>query len=184
MRRYGIEAKYWLKVDDKVLETMPSDLFMYEKSTSGGMFNVQYHAIEFSHDPLDDISQIVDMLHSADTAVRRELKQLGYNEAGLDHIHFNIELTAEEARKVLGYMEKFTTVKIFSPQTEPFQKIEDLSKQAAMEMGDENYSPDGIIIRRGEAVCYHTGFGKITAEGLRDFYTNVDAFLKDLNDVE
>ena len=180
MRRYGIEAKYWLKIDDKVVETMPSCLFMYEKSMPEGTFNVQYHLIEFSHKPLDNISQIVDMLHSADVVVRRELKQLGYNETGLDHIHFNIELTAEEARKVLGYMEKFRTIKIFFPKTEPFQKIEDLRKQAAMEMGNENYLSDGFIIRRGEFICYHTWFKKIAADCLKNFYMNVDIFFKKL----
>jgi hypothetical protein len=57
-----------------------------------------------------------------------------------------------------------------------------LSKQAAMEMGNENYLPDGFIIRREEVICYHTWFKKIAADCLKKFYMNVDIFLKSLND--
>ena len=121
------------------------------------------------------------MLSAADMVVRRELAYLGYDETGLKHIHFNVELTENEAKKVLGDMEKFTTVNIFFPPTEAFQKIRDLNERAALSMGDDNYSrEDNMMIRRGENICYHTWFTKFTIEGLKDFYNNLDILLKSM----
>jgi hypothetical protein len=183
VRRFGIEAKYWLKVDGELLNAMPPPIFGYRKLIAEGLFHVQYHAIELSLKPASEISRIGEILHMTDSVVRRELMALGYSETGLDHVHFNIELTAEEAKVILGHMSNFVSVKIFLPATASFQKIEDLSKRAAIAMGDKKYSPDGIIIRRGENICYHTWFKNITAEGLKCFYTSVDLFLKSLNTV-
>jgi hypothetical protein len=181
MRQYGVEAKYWLKVQNEILETMPPQILSYRKNTPEGIFRVQYRAIEFSHNPQSDISNIGQMLSTADMVVRRELAHLGYDETGLKHIHFNVELTENEAKKVLGYMEKFTTVKIFFPPTEAFQKIRDLNERAAISMGDDKYSrEDNMMIRRGENICYHTWFTKFTIEGLKDFYNNLDILLKSL----
>ncbi len=115
-----------------------------------------------------------------DSVVRRELMALGYSETGLDHIHFNIELAGTESKEILGHMLNFTSVKIFLPTPSSFQKIENLSKRAAITMGDKNYSPDGIIIRREENICYHACFKNITAEGLTCLYTSVDLFLKSI----
>ena len=183
MRKYGIEAKYWLKVENKILGTMPLQILSYRKNMPEGIFRVQYCAIEFSHYPQSDILNVGQMLSTADIAVRRELEHLGYNETGLKFIHLNVELKENEAKKVLGYMEKFTTVKIFCPPTESFQKIQDLTKRAAISMGDENYLCEGnMMIRRGENICYHTWFTKFTIEGLKDFYKNLDILLKSLKD--
>jgi hypothetical protein len=183
MRHYGIEAKYWLKVGNELLETMPLQILSYRKNMPEGTFRVQYSVIEFSHNPQDDISKIGQMLSTADTIVRRELAQLGYNETGLKHIHLNVELTKNEAKRVLGYLEKFKTVKIFSPQTDSFQKILDLNEQAAISMGDDSCSCEGnMMIRRGESICYHTCFTKFTIEGLKDFYKKLDIILKSFKD--
>lgn len=170
-----------MKVHGELLKAMPQSIFGYRKVIPEGLFHVQYRMIELSLEPLSDISRIRETLHATDLAVRRELTALGYTETALDHIHFNIELTAEEAREVLAYMANFVTVRIFLPKTASFREIEDLSKQAAVAMGDKNYSPEGMIIRRGESICYHTWFKKITPKGLKDFYTTVDAFLRSLN---
>ncbi|MDQ1279867.1 MAG: hypothetical protein QG670_1129 [Thermoproteota archaeon] len=181
MRQYGIEAKYWLKVKNEILATMPPQILSYRKNMPEGIFRVQYCAIEFSHNPQSDISNVGQMLSTADMAVRRELALLGYNETGLKHIHFNVELTENEAEKVLGYMKKFTTVKIFFPPTESFQKIRDLNERTAISMGNDNYPrADNMMIRRGENICFHTWFTKFTIEGLEDFYKNLDTLLKSL----
>ena len=180
MRQYGIEAKYWLKVENEILETMPLQILSYRKNMPEGIFRVQYRAIEFSHNPQNDISNVGQMLSTADMVVQRELAHLGYNETGLKHIHFNVELTENEAKIVLEGMEEFTTVKIFFPPTKAFQKIRDLNERAAISMGDDNYSLEDNMIRRGENICYHTCFTKFTIEGLKDFYKNLDILLKSL----